>query len=72
MSPVLCITSPHYDFDPTTLSHWRDEGFAVRFLPFGGDAQHLKSTLNGLADSLEAGESYGLIGASVLPSARHC
>lgn len=45
-----------------TLSHWRDEGFAVTCIPYDGNVKVLETQLMHIANSLEASQKYGLIG----------
>ncbi len=56
------ITSNSTDFDPTTISHWKEEGFAVAYLPFDGDAKAYRNSLQHLADPLELGDKYAIVG----------
>jgi hypothetical protein len=64
-TPKLLLTSDTPDFDPTTISHWREEGFAVAYLPYDGDAKSYLNTLRHLGDPLEVGEKYAIVGIAV-------
>jgi hypothetical protein len=61
-SPRLVLTSDSPDFDPTTISHWKEEGFAVAYHPYDGDAKSYGNSLQHLADPLELGEKYAIVG----------
>lgn len=65
-NPRLVITSNTPDFDPTTVSHWKEEGFAVAYLPFNGDAKVYRHNLQHLADPLELGDKYAVVGTVLL------
>ena len=69
LSPRLVITSDSPDFDPTTISHWKEEGFAVAYLPYDGDAKAYRNSLQHLADPLELGDKYAIVGTVL--AARH-
>lgn len=62
LSPRLVLTSNSPDFDPTTISHWKEEGFAVAYLPYDGDAKAYRNSLWHLADPLELGDKYAIVG----------
>lgn len=62
LSPRLVITSNSPDFDPTTISHWKEEGFAVAYLQYNGDAKAYRNDLQHLADPLELGDKYAIVG----------
>ena len=58
----LVITAEDEDFDPETLSHWRDEGFNVTYLPYLGNAKKYERQVHHLADPLALSEKYAIIG----------
>lgn len=62
LSPKLVITSKSPDFDPISISHWREEGFAVTYLPCDDDAKAFRSKLSHLAEPLELGDKYAIVG----------
>jgi hypothetical protein len=62
ISPRLVLTSDSPDFDPTTISHWKEEGFAVAYLPYDGDPKAYRNNLQHLADPLELGDKYAIVG----------
>lgn len=64
MPPRLHITADDPEFDPIIISHWKQEGFDVTYLPFGGDVKAYRQQLATLPEDLELGEYYGLIGSS--------
>jgi len=64
-SPRLVLTGDSPDFDPTTLSHWKEEGFAVAYVPYDGNAKSYLNSLRHLADPLELGEKYAIVGIAV-------
>ena len=62
LSPRLVLASGSPDFAPTSISHWKDEGFAVSYLPYAGDINAYRNNLPHLADPLELGDKYGIVG----------
>lgn len=60
--PRLVVTGDTVDFDPTTIQHFKDEGFGVSYLPFNGAAKDYKNELQMLADPLESGDKYAIVG----------
>lgn len=62
LSPRLVLTSSSPDFDPTSISHWKEEGFAVAYLPYDSDAKAYRNSLQHLADPLELGDKYAIVG----------
>ena len=62
LPPRLHITSDDPEFDPELLSHWKEEGFDVTYFPYDGNQKAYKQKLAHLADDIELGESYALIG----------
>lgn len=66
MPPRVHITSDDpEEFDETVIQHLKDEGFDVTYLPYKGDPKQYKWELAHLADDLELGENYALIGKPV-------
>ena len=61
-SPRLVITAEDTEFDPTTIQHWREEGFDVHYLPYDGNPKGFRSQLQQLAEPLELGDKWALIG----------
>lgn len=62
LPPRLHVTADDNDFDPTIMRHFREEGFDVTYLPYGNDVKAYKNDLKHLADDLELGESYAIVG----------
>lgn len=60
--PRVVVTAEDPDFDATTLQHWRDEGFEVSYLPFTDTRKTYVHQLHHLADPLELGEKYAIVG----------
>ncbi|KAL8957750.1 MAG: hypothetical protein Q9193_005059, partial [Seirophora villosa] len=63
--PRVVVTAEDADFDATTLQRWRDEGFAVSYLPFTATRKAYVQQLHHLADPLELGEKYAIVGATL-------
>lgn len=59
---LMYVTAETNDFDPATLRAWRDEGYRVRYIPFNGGGRKYEKVLLGLADDLELGEKYAIVG----------
>ena len=62
MPPRVYVLSDDTEFDRVFLKHLRQEGFDVNYLPFTGDVKGFKWTIQHLADDLELGQSYAIIG----------
>ncbi|KAL8930761.1 MAG: hypothetical protein Q9208_000302 [Pyrenodesmia sp. 3 TL-2023] len=60
--PRVVVTAEDADFDAVTLQHWRDEGFEVSYLPFTATKKAYVEELHHLADPLELGEKYAIVG----------
>lgn len=60
--PRLVLTGDTPDFDPTTIIHWKEEGYAVAYLPYSGDPKEYHRQLQHLADPLELGDKYAIVG----------
>lgn len=64
MKPLLVLTAKARHFDPIILTHWKEEGFEVIYLPYAGTREEYGNRLKHLADPLELGEMYAIVGAS--------
>lgn len=62
VQPRLCVTSDTEDFDEEILSNFQDEGFQVSYLPYTGNKSSYQRQLQHLADPLELGETYAIVG----------
>jgi hypothetical protein len=62
MPPRLHVTADDNEFDPIILKYFRDEGFDATYLPKGSDNKAYKDRLKHLADDLELGENYAIVG----------
>jgi hypothetical protein len=60
--PRLVLTSDTQDFDQEIIENWKDEGFQVAYLPYDGDKKDYHNKLQHLADPLELGEKYAIVG----------
>jgi hypothetical protein len=60
--PRLVITSDTTDFDHITVQHFLDEGFQVAYLPYTGDKKDYNNKLHHLADPLDLGDKYAIVG----------
>jgi len=62
-APKLYITAESDDFDPQILLDWRNEGFAVEYLPMGLGGAKYRSTLRTLhrKRKLDPCETFGII-----------
>ena len=69
--PRLVVTAEDADFDQTTLQHWREEGFQVSYLPFTATRKAYIQQLHHLADPLELGEKYAIVGQASHKSSLH-
>ncbi|KAL9576352.1 MAG: hypothetical protein Q9212_007174 [Teloschistes hypoglaucus] len=59
---LVIITEDEDDeFDPTTLQHWREEGFAVSYIPLPAGQNTLVKQLHEFAERLELGEKYAVV-----------
>ena len=64
--PKVVITSEGDDFDQTTIQNWRAEGFEVSYLPFTNYQTDYIHSLQHLADPLELGENFAIVGLLAL------
>lgn len=62
MPPTLHVTGDDDEWDPVYIKHLQEEGFDVTYLPYGQGGKPYVTELKHLADDLELGESYGIIG----------
>jgi len=62
MPPRIHVTADDDEFDETILQHLREEGFDATYLPFGDGGKAYRDELKHLADDLELGEDYAVIG----------
>ena len=70
--PKLVLTAEDPDFDQVTTANWRAEGFEVSYLPFTGSRKDYVTSVQHLADPLELGEKYAIVGLLLLRArARH-
>ena len=60
--PRLVLTADTPDFDPDIVEGWKDEGFQVAYLPYDGNKKDYRDKLQHLADPLELGEKYAIVG----------
>ncbi len=60
--PRLVLTSDTDDFDPTTISHFQEEGFQLSYLAYDGNKADYMAKLQHLQDPLELGEKYAIVG----------
>lgn len=60
-TPRLIVTSDTDDFDDEIISHFKDEGFQIWYMPYAGDKQAYHNQLQHLADPLELGETYAIV-----------
>lgn len=64
--PKVVITAERVDFDQISLQNWGAEGFEVSYLPFTGSRNDYVHSLQHLADPLELGENYAIVGLLAL------
>ena len=60
--PQLVLTADSPDFDKVTIRHFQEEGFTVSYLPYNGNPKEYDSQLQQLADPLESGVKYAIVG----------
>jgi len=60
--PRLVLTSDTDDFDPTTIQHFKEEGFQMSYLAYTGKKSSYTEKLQHLQDPLELGEKYAIVG----------
>lgn len=64
--PKVVITTQDDDFDQVAIQNWRAEGFEVSYLPFTGSRKNNVQSLQHLADPLELGENFAIVGLFAL------
>ncbi|OCL10172.1 dienelactone hydrolase-like protein [Glonium stellatum] len=60
-TPSLYITAETNDFDEFTLKAWKEEGFRVKYIPFGNGGKSYVQTLHHLGDGMSIGERYAIV-----------
>lgn len=58
----LVLTAEAPEIDQVTVRRFQEEGFSVSFLPYSGNPKEYDSQLQQLADPLEAGVKYAIVG----------
>lgn len=61
-TPSLFITAETDDFDSFTLKAWEEEGFKVKYIPFGKGGKSYVQTLHRLGGGISIGERYAIVG----------
>ena len=64
--PKVVITAEGDGFDQVTIENWRAEGFEVSYLPLPGSRGDYVHYLQHVADSLELGQDFAIIGMLAL------
>ena len=67
--PRLVLTSDTDDFDHIIIDHFREEGFQVTYLAYSGNHKEYLNKLQRLADPLELGDKYAIVGECLLSAA---
>ena len=67
-TPSLFITAETDDFDSFTLKAWEEEGFKVKYIPFGKGGKSYVQTLHHLGGGMSIGERYAIVGIKPFPS----
>ena len=62
--PLVVLTAKDDDFDPATITQWKEEGFQVSYLPLRGSRKEYIREIDHLPDPLEIGEEYAVVGWS--------
>lgn len=60
--PRLVLTAEDPSFDTVTIQNRKDENYRVSYLPFTGSRRDFEKNLQHLADPLETGEKYAIVG----------
>jgi hypothetical protein len=61
--PKLYVTAETDDFDPLTLSEWRDEGFNVEYISMGAGREEYRRKLVSLSRrKMDPCETFGIVG----------
>jgi hypothetical protein len=66
-TPSLFITAETEDFDSFTLKAWEEEGFKVKYIPFGKGGKSYVQTLHHLGSGMSIGERYAIVGIKPFP-----
>ena len=62
-APKVYLTADGNDFDPILIQHFGEEGYDVKYLPYDKNSvKAYRETLKNLADDLELGEKYSIVG----------
>ena len=63
-TPRVVLSSTSESFDPLIVRHWREEGFSISYLPSNSNVQDYIRGLTIIADGLDLGEQFAVIGAT--------
>lgn len=64
-TPRVLLSAVSPQFDPTTIRHWKEEGFTVSYLRYGGDVKQYAGQLATVSENLEFGDKFALVGAQL-------
>lgn len=64
VQPRIVVTSDTDDFDEDVLENFREEGYQIWYMPYSGDKAAYNNQLQHLADPLDMGELYAIVGTS--------
>lgn len=58
----MVLSAADNEFDQETVQAWKEEGFHVTYLPCVSTRKDFERELQVVADSLELGEKYAIVG----------
>jgi hypothetical protein len=61
MAPCIVIAAASQSFDQVVMSHWKEEGYDVRFELVQEDSKSSMRSIESIGDNLEDGESYAIV-----------
>ena len=61
-TPRVLLSMNGSVIDPQTISHWREEGYTVSYLPFSGSRKDYAAALHAVAAPFGFGEEFALVG----------
>lgn len=62
VQPRIVVTSDTDEFDEEIMSHFQAEGYQIWYLAYSGDRAAYHNQLQHLADPLEMGDLYAIVG----------
>ena len=70
--PLVVLIADTPDFDEAFIQDFKDEGFRVEYMHYKGNRKTFHNQLIHLADPLDLGEKYAIVGSRLRTSSPRC